>query len=82
MLFYVIRCLNSYASYFLLCISGCCVIVEFLLLNLDNIIVRQNLKKYCINREKNYYKLNVFTGCKRQSTDFTDEPFIKFVVGI
>ena len=30
---------------------------------------------------KNYYKLKVFTGC-RQCTDFTDEPFIKFVVGI
>ena len=31
---------------------------------------------------KNYYKLKVFTGCKRRSTDVTDEPFIKFVVGI
>ena len=31
---------------------------------------------------KNYYKLNVFTGCKTQSTDFTVETFIKSVVGI
>jgi len=31
---------------------------------------------------KKYYKLKVFTGCRRQSADFTDEPFIKFVVGI
>jgi len=48
-----------------------------------HLIVDSSESRKVLNRPgKNYYKLKIFTGCKRQSIDFTDEPFRIFVVGI